>query len=83
MKHHARWKLWPLTQEANRLIEQRVCRDDRLRFIDLGPPLLGADGLPIAEFYRRDGLHPSKRGYEIWTSVIKSALEKEGLGDRN
>lgn len=72
----ARWKLWPLAQEANRLIDQRVRRDDRLRFIDLGPYLLGADGLPVAAFYRRDGLHPSTRGYAIWTSVIKPALEK-------
>jgi lysophospholipase L1-like esterase len=73
----ARWKLWPLAQEANRLIEQHVRRDDRLHFIDLSPQLLGDDGLPIAKFYRRDGLHPSTRGYEIWTSVIKPALEKK------
>ena len=32
----ARWSLWPVAMEANRLIEARVRADARLRFIDLG-----------------------------------------------
>ena len=73
----ARWSLWPLAMEANRLIEARVRADEGLRFIDLGPFLLGRNGTPDPGFYRRDGLHPSKTGYRIWAREIAAALHHE------
>ena len=73
----ARWELWPVAQRANRLIEERVLANPRLRFIDLTGRLLDRDGLPDRTLYRSDGLHPSKRGYEVWAAAIRSALEKE------
>jgi len=73
----ARWSLWPVAMEANRLIEARVRADPGLRFIDLGRFLLGRDGTPDPEFYRRDGLHPSKTGYRIWAREIAASLHRE------
>ena len=73
----ARWSLWPVVMEANRFIEARVRADARLRFIDLGRFLLGPDGTPAPEFYRSDGLHPSKSGYRIWAREIAAALHRE------
>jgi lysophospholipase L1-like esterase len=73
----ARWHLWPLAMEANRLIEARVRADAGLRFIDLGRFLLGPDGTPDPEFYRRDGLHPNKSGYRIWAREIAFSLHHE------
>ena len=74
----ARWKLWPIAAEANRLIGEQVQADPRLRFIDLSQALLGSDGLPDRGLLRSDGLHPSKRGYaEVWAPAIKSTLDAE------
>ena len=73
----ARWNLWPVAMEANRLIEARVRADARLRFIDLSRFLLGRDGTPDPEFYRADGLHPSKSGYRIWAREIAASLHQE------
>jgi lysophospholipase L1-like esterase len=73
----ARWSLWPVAMEANRLIEARVRADAGLRFIDLNRFLLGSDGTPDLEFYRRDGLHPNKSGYRIWAREIAAALHHE------
>jgi lysophospholipase L1-like esterase len=73
----ARWRLWPVAMEANRLIEARVRADPGLRFIDLSRFLLGRDGTPVPEFYRRDGLHPSKSGYRIWAREIAASLHHE------
>lgn len=73
----ARWKLWPIASEANRLIHEKVRTDPRLRFIDLTDKLLGPDGLPNRTLYRSDKLHPSKQGYVLWASAIKTALEAE------
>lgn len=71
----ARWKLWPVAAEANRLIREQVLGDPRLRYVDLTEALLGPDGLPQRGLYRPDRLHPSKRGYEVWAAEIKAALE--------
>ena len=73
----ARWSLWPVAMEANRLIEAQVGADARLRFIDLSRFLLGRDGAPDPELYRRDGLHPSKTGYRIWAREIAAAFHHE------
>jgi lysophospholipase L1-like esterase len=73
----ARWRLWPIASEANRLIQEYSLTDPRLRSIDLTDRLLGPDGLPDRRLYRSDRLHPSKQGYRVWASAIKSALEAE------
>jgi lysophospholipase L1-like esterase len=73
----ARWKLWPIASEANRLTREHVLADPRLRSIDLTDALLGLDGLPQQALYRSDGLHPSMRGYVVWASAIRYALETE------
>ena len=76
----ARWRLWPVAQRANRLVETRVASTpSTLRFIDLGDRLLGPDGLPDRRLYKLDGLHPNERGYAIWTEGIRSALEREPI----
>ena len=56
---------------------KRVRADARLRFIDLGPFLLGRNGTPDPGFYRRDGLHPNKSGYRIWAREIAASLHHE------
>ena len=69
-----RWELWPIVQEANRLILQHTQSDPRLRFIDLTDHLLGPDGKPDRSLYRFDKLHPNQKGYAKWTAAIKPVL---------
>jgi lysophospholipase L1-like esterase len=69
-----RWKLWPVVQEANRLIRVRTEADPRLRFIDIAGAFLGPDGRPDRHLFRSDRLHPNARGYEKWTALIKPVL---------
>lgn len=72
----ARWELWPLACDANRMIQAQTSTDPRLHFIDLTGQFLGPDGRPDRRLYRMDGLHPNARGYERWTAVIKPILEE-------
>ena len=67
------WSYWARMDEANGLIRGAASRDTRLRFIDLNDMLLGPDGQPMSELYRRNG-HPNARCYQLWTSRIKPAL---------
>jgi lysophospholipase L1-like esterase len=70
----SRWKLWPIVQEANRLIADHTQTDPRLHFIDLTDAILGADGQPDRSLFRLDRLHPSHKGYAMWTAQIKPSL---------
>lgn len=69
-----RWEVWPIAQEANRLIRAWIDTQDNLHFIDTGEALLGKNGAPNAENYVFDGLHLSEKGYAIWASIIRARL---------
>jgi lysophospholipase L1-like esterase len=72
----ARWAKFDEQKKANALVKESCDSDPRLGFIDAVPALLGADGKPVAEFFVKDGLHLSRAGYEKWTPLVKSALER-------
>lgn len=45
-----------------------------MQYIDVSAALLDAKGNARPEFLRWDGLHPSRKGYEVMTSIIKPVL---------
>ncbi len=71
----ARWKLVDKSRTANELIAGQCKADPRLKFLDVGTSLLGADGKPRPELFRQDGLHLNAKGYEIWASLLKPHLQ--------
>ncbi len=72
-----RWKLWPTVDEANQLIRTFAGMDQRLHFIDLTDQFLTAEGIPDRRLYRIDRLHPNKKGYARWVSIIKPILQSD------
>ncbi|HTP07511.1 MAG TPA: GDSL-type esterase/lipase family protein [Anaerolineae bacterium] len=70
----SRWKLWPIVQEANRLIGDYTQTDPQLHLIDLTDVILGSDGKPDRSLFRLDRLHPNPKGYAVWTAKIKPIL---------
>jgi lysophospholipase L1-like esterase len=70
----ARRAYWPLMQEANRLVREQSAGDARLRYIDVGPAMLDAQGRTRAELFRWDGIHLNAKGYAVWTAVVKPVL---------
>ncbi|HVX59394.1 MAG TPA: SGNH/GDSL hydrolase family protein [Pirellulales bacterium] len=70
-----RWSLVDRMQATNRLIKQYVDeQDDKLSYVDVFTPMLGADGMPRKELFRADGLHLSAEGYTLWASVLQPAM---------
>lgn len=69
-----RWKLRPIVQETNRLIQAHTRTDPRLHFIDITGAFIGPEDRPDRRLFRRDRLHPNARGYEKWTALIKPVL---------
>ena len=73
----ARWQLVDKVKATNRFIEDYSRKNDKLLFIDVFTPMLGADGEPRKELFVSDGLHLNAKGYELWTSVIKPYLGRQ------
>jgi lysophospholipase L1-like esterase len=70
----ARWSNWSAMKRANNIV-RRYCESTRgLTYIDVVPPMLGADGSPDPSLFREDGLHMTEKGYAIWTDLIRSKL---------
>ena len=49
--------------------------DERLEYVDIDAPMIGEDGQPRAELFRKDGLHLNPDGYRLWTSLVRPHLE--------
>jgi lysophospholipase L1-like esterase len=69
-----RFSLWPEMEKANARIRARAEADPRIRYLDVGSALIGADGRPDPAFFRFDGLHLNAEGYAAWTAVVRPAL---------
>lgn len=72
----ARWAQVERVRAANGLIEAHTRTDPRLRFIDVFPKMLGADGQPRPEIFSSDRLHMNAAGYKLWTEIVAPFLER-------
>ncbi len=70
----ARWSLWPKMQRANSLIRKYVAQNKKLYYLDLATPLLDKNAAPNESLFLEDKLHLNEKGYDIWTSLLKTKL---------
>lgn len=70
----ARRDSWPAIRQLNSLLKTFCEEDDRRLFVDLTGPGLDAAGNPRDALFREDGLHLSRRGYALWTSILRPIL---------
>ena len=70
----SRWKLVGKMRDANAKIAAFCENDERLRFVDIDTPMVGADGKPRAELFVKDGLHLSGAGYVLWSRLVEAEL---------
>ena len=67
----------PAIREINRIIEG-FCDGERIRFLNINDKLADASG-ELLDGMMMDGLHPTRRGYEVWARGLKPILT-EWLG---
>lgn len=61
-------------RRANHLIADLAARDERLFFLDVFPHMLDERGEPRAELFGDDDLHLNRRGYLLWTELLRPHL---------
>ncbi len=64
----ARWGLAAEIRKTNALVRAEAARS-KFDYLDVWPPMLGADGRPRKELFREDGLHMTPAGYALWTEL--------------
>jgi lysophospholipase L1-like esterase len=73
----SRWEHWPQMKEANQMIRAVCDADPLLHYVDVASVMLGEDGMPKKDIFREDMLHMNRKGYTLWTEVIRKALGAE------
>jgi lysophospholipase L1-like esterase len=73
-----RWALIEPIRQANRLIREYIAaqKSETLVFVDVDQPMLDADGKPRADLLLDDGLHLNKKGYEMWTRLLRKEIDR-------
>ena len=75
----ARLALWPTMKAANDKIRAWSATQKIVRFVDITPVMLDAQGKPRPELFRPDGLHMVPAGYALWTATLKPVLAQYGF----
>ena len=70
-----RWTLWPKMAAINQAVAARA-KAVRFTYLDVGSLLLARDGLPDASLFRADGLHMKREGYQRWTRLVDTWLDR-------
>ncbi len=65
-----RWSLWPEMKKANEMVADYAKSNSLVTYLDIATPMLGSNGEPKPELFVKDGLHMTRAGYEVWTSVV-------------
>ncbi|MGD8426950.1 MAG: NnrU family protein [Balneolaceae bacterium] len=70
----ARWNVWPEVKKANETIRSHSERVNWVTYLDVDDSFLSDLGEPEWKYYKWDGTHLSREGYQIWSQVLKKKL---------
>ena len=59
---------------ANRMIRHFARTQERVRYIDVASAMFDTQGNLRTDLLVEDGLHPTRKCYALWTSIIKPVL---------
>jgi len=72
-----RMQSWDRMSRANRLVEAFARQHDSITYLDVATPMLDGQGRVRTELFGPDGTHMNERGYALWTSIIRPALQTQ------
>lgn len=77
-KSPGRFLSWRRVDKINESLKAVAARKS-VRFVDVASQLVGTNGWPRRDLFA-DGIHPSEKGYAIWTATIRRHLEADLAG---
>lgn len=73
----SRWDFWPEMQSINKKIKLLCDSTDNCSYIDVSAAMLNKNGDVLKHIFLADKLHLNKKGYSIWTKIIRETLERK------
>lgn len=67
----ARFDLMNRIRRTNRMVQDDLAARPGYFFINLFDAMLDENGKPRAELFSEDGLHMSRKGYELWLELLQ------------
>ena len=61
--------------KTNAMIREFAEAQPNTRYADVFSQMLDADGSPVPEYYREDGLHLTAEGYKVWRKVLSDYIK--------
>lgn len=71
----SRFDKWPQMKAVGEVQRAMAEQYDDVVFIDIAPAMMGEDGKPRPELFKKDNLHLSPAGYEMWDALLLPHLE--------
>lgn len=68
---------WNLTTKADGLIKDYIDKHKNFSFVDIRPVMYRPNGTVNGEYFIKDSLHMTPKGYAQWTSVVRPVLLKD------
>ena len=78
----SRWSMWNDMRQVNRLIKMYTDSDNMQYYADTATPMLDSQGKPLGDLFVDDSLHLSKKGYDLWSEILKPILDSLTMIDR-
>lgn len=72
----SRWHLWDEANRFNEMILKLSQEDPWLYYADTPAPMLETGTPPDSSLFIKDLLHLSRKGYAMWTTIVRPILDK-------
>ncbi len=70
----SRWNINNNIKQTNALINDEINKNNQFVFVDIYNAMLNEDGYPDKDYFEEDGLHLSKKGYEVWKQILQQRI---------
>lgn len=70
----SRWNINENIKQTNALINDEINRNNQFVFVDIYDAMLNEEGCPDENYFEEDGLHLSKKGYEVWKQILDARI---------
>ena len=70
----SRWNINENIKQTNALINDEINKSSQFVFVDIYGAMLDEEGYPDKDYFEEDGLHLSKKGYEVWKRILEARI---------
>jgi len=75
----SRWNINANIKQTNSLIHEEISKCGSMKFVNIYDAMLNEEALPDTSYFDEDGLHLSKKGYELWKQILHAEIFNDNV----